>query len=680
MLDKSIEIIKGIGTKRKESLNAIGIYTIRDLLYHFPYAYKDIEKKEYFRDKNVGDEIAAKVTVITEAGLFRLKNKFSIVSFSVTDGYSDMKCVYFNQPYMKKNISIGDEFIIVGTIEQKNKTKQINNPKIIQLDDKRNVITSYRLPKAINQKSFIKSIEYALKALNNQITEPLCDGLRKKYKLVEINYAIEQVHFPTSISNVDSAAYRLAFEEMLFFIVILRQLKKSNAMHKGIRLEISDDCMDRFISSLPFRLTSAQERVLKQIRDNISDEEGPAMNRLLQGDVGSGKTVIAIAALYISVKSGHQGVMMAPTEILAMQHYGDLKEALEPLDIIVRILTSSMKIKEKREILSDLKEGEIDVLVGTHAVIQEKVEFNNLGMAITDEQHRFGVNQRALLHKKGNNPHTLVMSATPVPRTLALILYGDLDISVIDELPPGRKIIKTRIVSNKKKDAMYDYIAKRIQDGEQAYIVCPLIEESEKLDAKSANELYQELKVGAFCNIEIGLLHGRMKDSVKNEMLKRFDRGEIKALVSTTVIEVGVNVKAATIMVVENAERFGLAQLHQLRGRVGRSDRQSWCFLTTKNVSETSAKRLEIMMATNDGFLIAQKDLEMRGPGQFIGLRQSGLLDRRVIALMNNSKLISQIQEAVNSLQNGEFGDVYDDITAQAHKRYKAKLEDIILN
>ena len=404
------------------------------------------------------------------------------------------------------------------------------------------------------------------------------------------------------------------------------------------------------------------------------------MNRLLQGDVGCGKTVVAMHAIFTAFLNDYQSALMVPTEILASQHYNDCINILKPLGLNIVLLTSSISTKEKNSIINNIKNGNVDLVVGTHAIIQQNIIFNNLGLAITDEQHRFGVNQRALLSQKGNNCHMLVMSATPVPRTLALILYGDLDISTIDELPPGRKTIQTRIVVPDKRINMYRYIAEQTTKDQQAYIVCPLIDESEKIDVISASEIYNELKKSYFKNINIGLLHGKISDEEKQKLLKDFNEGKLRALISTTVIEVGVNVPNATIMVIENAERFGLAQLHQLRGRIGRSNKESWCFMTTETKNKKSLERLNTMVNSNDGFFIAQKDLELRGPGQFIGMRQSGILDNRVLALINNYELVKQVKEAVDKTESGFFGDCIDELQAEAQKRYNKKLKDIVLN
>lgn len=681
MLDSSIEILKGIGDKRKDALNACGIFTIRDLLYLFPYKYKDITKREYFDDKEYGDEVVSFVKVVSKPFYKKLNKNLSFLTFNVHDGKSSAKCTFFNQPYLRTQIEKDMEFLILGTVEKKRNTIQLSNPKIIYInDDTPNIITYYRLPKAIKQKSFLKILKNVFLSTSSQLAETLPVKIRETYKLCSLDYAINQVHFPSDMNALDSANYRLAFEEMFYFLVILKIYKKQKKDTPHLSLSISDAVLNKMISTLPFSLTNDQNKVVAEIRDDIAGKNANTMNRLLQGDVGSGKTIVAIIALYIAYTNDYQSAMMAPTEILANQHYNDCKDVLAPLGLSVVLLTASMKAKDKQKILSQLEFGEIDVIIGTHALIQDKIIFKNLGLAITDEQHRFGVNQRAQLSKKGSSPHLLVMSATPVPRTLALIVYSDLDISTINELPPGRKKIETRIVQSKKRNDMYNYIAKEIANDQQAYIVCPLIDESDKLDVLSAVSIYEELSANVFKGIQVGLIHGKMTDDKKQEMLHKFNIGTLRALVATTVIEVGVNVPSATIMVIENAERFGLAQLHQLRGRVGRGNKASWCFMTTNTSNATSLERVKILTSTNDGFEIARKDLELRGPGQFLGVKQSGLLDKRVLALINDIGLITKVKEAVDLLENKEFGDCSQNVYNEATKRYKSKLKNIVLN
>ncbi|MBN2878125.1 MAG: ATP-dependent DNA helicase RecG [Clostridia bacterium] len=683
MLTDSIKILKGIGEKRQKSLNDMGIYTIKDLLYHFPYKYKDISQKEFFENKVNGDEIAANVKVTGKPFYRRVNKSLNYLSFYLTDGKTKCKCTLFNQQYYLGKINPGDEFILIGIVKKEKNAFEVINPKIIYPDENTpDIITQYRLPNTIKQKSFEKLIVKALDSINGKLDETLPAAVLTNYNICDLNIAVRQIHFPESMVSLADAQYRMAFEEMYFFIMLLRRIRKNNQVKSPIPIKYSDQELTNFLNALPFKMTNAQRKATDEILIDIAGKNpsSPIMNRLLQGDVGCGKTVVAMAAIYITFINGYQSALMAPTEILAMQHYDECRKILEPLGVKTALLTSSLSAAEKSEIRERLLSGRIDLLVGTHAIIQSSVIFSNLALAVTDEQHRFGVNQRALLSQKNEYCHMLVMSATPVPRTLALIIYGDLDISTIDELPPGRKKVHTRIVSNEKRNDMYKYISENIKDGQQSYIVCPLIEESDKLDALSVSELYKELKNGHFAGISIGLLHGKMSDEEKNRMLNDFSSGKLRALISTTVIEVGVNVPGATIMVIENAERFGLAQLHQLRGRVGRNDKESWCFMTTGSNNAASTERLKIMTQTNDGFVISEKDLELRGPGQFLGMKQSGLLDTRVLALINNYELVARVKEAADKTENGELGKIQDIVFNLALSRYESQIKDIVLN
>ncbi|MEX1377552.1 MAG: ATP-dependent DNA helicase RecG [Eubacteriales bacterium] len=683
MINSSIKILKGIGEKRLISFNEFGIYTIKDLLYHFPYKYKDITLREYFLDKMNGDEVVAFVKIASKPYYKRKSSSLNFLSFYVSDGQTKAKCTFFNQPYLLKQINKDDELLIYGTIKREGASFQLVNPKIIRPDETTpSILTQYRLPNTIKQKSFVSVLEKAFAAAKSQLTETLPENLRIQYNLCTVNFAIEQIHFPVDMLSLESARKRLAFEEMFYFVLVLRRLRSTHQMQHGAVMKYDSTKMTKLDNLLPYSLTSAQLKVIDEITDDMTGQNSKAhvMNRLLQGDVGCGKTAVAMYAIYLCYINGYQSAMMAPTEILVNQHFAEFQRYLSPLGVKVAKLTSSMSTNEKNIFKEELANGNIDLVVGTHALIQAGVEFSNLALAITDEQHRFGVNQRAMLSKKGESPHMLVMSATPVPRTLALILYGDLDISTIDELPPGRKKVETRIVDISRRNDMYKYIAEQISADQQAYIVCPLIDESEKLDVASATETYNELKKTYFKNINIGLIHGKMTDEEKQGLLEEFAFGKMRALISTTVIEVGVNVPSATIMVVENAERFGLAQLHQLRGRVGRSDKKSWCFMTTETNNPTSLERLNIISNENDGFVISQKDLDLRGPGQFIGMRQSGLLDNRVLSLINNYDLVKQVKEAVDKAESGEFGDCMNELLKQAKERYTEKFKDIVLN
>ncbi len=678
-LGSPIDSIKGVGDKRREILKKMGIETVSDILFHAPFSYREISKPMRLADVSHGDDAVIHASVTSKPSLFRKGRAFSIVSFGISDGHSSGKCVYYNQPYMSKNIHKDDEYIFIGKVDARRGIKQLQNPIMEKLDGELPpVYCTYKLVKGISQKPFKRLIEQVLAQELGSIPEVLPSDFRQRYNLPEINYTFQNLHFPNSMQAALDAKYRLSFEEMLLFMTALVHVKKENEKLPSEAFNISREVINKYISSFDFDLTSAQIKVINEI---LTDMQKPVvMNRLLQGDVGSGKTIPASVSMLVAKENGKQSALMAPTDILASQHYENICSYLKPFGVNVALLKSRMPIAEKRDILKRLKNGEIHAVVGTHALIQKSVQYNNLGLVVTDEQHRFGVAQRARISAKGHNPDTLVMSATPVPRTLALIIYGDLDISIIDEMPKGRLPVKTRIIDDNKRSDMYSYIKEHLQKDNRAYIVCPLIEESDKLDAKSTEELVAELKRDIFKDVAVEVLHGKMKNEEKEIVMQKFRAGVIKCLISTTVIEVGVDVPEASFMVIENAERFGLAQLHQLRGRVGRGQRESWCFLVTKSEGEVAKKRLKIMTKSNDGFIIAEEDLKMRGPGQFIGFSQSGMMDPRVINLMGDYKLLAKVKDAMEELTKPEYMDEAKVIRLEAIKRYEEKLRDIILN
>jgi len=678
-LDAPIESLKGVGDKRREFLEKMGIRVIGDLLFHAPFSYREIANPKRIADFNHGEEAVILADVTSKPSLFRHGRSFSVVSFSISDGHSSAKCVFYNQPYMAKNLQKDTQYIFIGKVDARRGVKQIQNPIMEKSTaELPPVYCTYKLTKGITQKPFKKLIEQALKKELGSIPDVIPADFRGRHSLAEINYAFQNLHFPDSIQTALKAKYRLSFEEMLTFMTALKHVKKENAKMPSEAFNINRSLIEKYCASFDFELTNAQKKVIAEI---LYDMKRPLMmNRLLQGDVGSGKTIPASVAMLVATKNGKQSALMAPTDILASQHYATLSKFLAPFGVNVALLKSRMPASEKKEILLNIKSGETDVVVGTHALIQKTVEYADLGLVITDEQHRFGVTQRAKISSKGKNPDTLVMSATPVPRTLALILYGDLDISVIDEMPKGRIPIKTRIIDDKKRADMYSYIKEHLKDDKRAYIVCPLIEESDKLDAKSTEELLYELKGEIFKDIPVEVLHGKMKSAEKEGIMQRFRSGEIKCIISTTVIEVGLDVPEASFMVIENAERFGLAQLHQLRGRVGRGKNESWCFLVTSSEGADAKKRLKVMSASNDGFVIAEEDLKIRGPGQFIGFQQSGMMDPRVLSLMGDYKLLAKVKDAIEELKLAKYTDEAESIRKVALKRYRKKLQDIILN
>ena len=551
----------------------------------------------------------------------------------------------------------GKKYRFFGKISNKYGKIDLTSPVFDEIDKKNNtgkIIPLYPLTFSLSQNTIRKIIENGLKDVEEDggLKETLPQYILNEYKLEEINKAIETVHFPKEFADFEIARKRFVFEELLSTQLALLQLKNSNLKdHKGIRFS-KDAHMSDVINSLPFNLTKAQLRVLEEIDKNM--EQDKSMNRLLQGDVGSGKTVVAMISAYKAVKSGYQVAVLAPTAILATQHLENFQKILEKFDIRCELLISGITKKKKTEILEKLQNGEIDILIGTHAMLEENVTFKNLGLVVTDEQHRFGVKQRTTMAQKGENPDVLVMSATPIPRTLALILYGDLDISVIDELPPNRKKIETFAVTKALEDRVNNFVRKQVDEGRQAYIVCPLVEESEENDLQSVISLYEKYKTEVFPNYRIEYIHGKMKQKEKDDIMERFKNGEIDILISTTVIEVGVDVPNSSIMVIEDAQRFGLAQLHQLRGRVGRGEYQSYCILKYEGKGKNTRERMKIMTQTNDGFVISQKDLELRGSGDFFGTNQHGIPDFKIANLFTDIDILKLAQEAASEIVNDD--------------------------
>ena len=551
----------------------------------------------------------------------------------------------------------GKKYRFFGKISNKYGKIDLTSPVFDEIEKKNNtgkIIPLYPLTFSLSQNTIRKIIENGLKDVEEDggLKETLPQYILNEYKLEEINKAIETVHFPKEFADFEIARKRFVFEELLSTQLALLQLKNSNLKdHKGIRFS-KDAHMSDVINSLPFNLTKAQLRVLEEIDKNM--EQDKSMNRLLQGDVGSGKTVVAMISAYKAVKSGYQVAVLAPTAILATQHLENFQKILEKFDIRCELLISGITKKKKTEILEKLQNGEIDILIGTHAILEENVTFKNLGLVVTDEQHRFGVKQRTTMAQKGENPDVLVMSATPIPRTLALILYGDLDISVIDELPPNRKKIETFAVTKALEDRVNNFVRKQVDEGRQAYIVCPLVEESEENDLQSVISLYEKCKTEVFPNYRIEYIHGKMKQKEKDDIMERFKNGEIDILISTTVIEVGVDVPNSSIMVIEDAQRFGLAQLHQLRGRVGRGEYQSYCILKYEGKGKNTRERMKIMTQTNDGFVISQKDLELRGSGDFFGTNQHGIPDFKIANLFTDIDILKLAQEAAIKIVNDD--------------------------
>ncbi|AUM96268.1 TPA: ATP-dependent DNA helicase RecG [Clostridium botulinum] len=618
-----ITTLKGVGPKTKEQLEKCMIFNIMDLLLYFPRDYEFIDN--YSKDKLANKKVIIKVQVENIKRDVRTRTGKILTTIIFNDGEKAIVGSWFNQPYIKNYFKIGEEYILQGNLREYRGTLTINNAQILKNKyaekvEERKIIPKYPLKGDLKNNLLIKLVNSALE--NIAIGENLPRWLIEKYKFISLDKSIRTIHKPENQKELEESIRRLKFQELLAYCLKIASLKEYlKTATEGIAFKVSEETSD-IIRALPFKLTNAQNRVLEEIFKDQKKEK--PMNRLLQGDVGSGKTIIALICLFNVIKNGYQGVMLAPTEILAIQHYEEALKLFKDFNLKIELLVGSVKASLKKEIKEKLKKGEIDLIIGTHALIEDDVEFYNLGMVITDEQHRFGVMQRSKMLNKGRSIDTLVMSATPIPRTLTLSLYGDLDLSIIDELPPGRQKIDTYYVNDSYRKRVYNFALKEINDGRQVYIVCPLVEEKEELNLNSVEKLYNDLKEDYFKEVEIAILHGKMKGKEKDAIMKEFKEGKIKALISTTVIEVGVNVPNATLMIIENAERFGLAQLHQLRGRVGRGKYKSYCILIAKVKNDIIRKRMEIMKSSNDGFFVAEEDLKLRGGGEIFGFRQHG--------------------------------------------------------
>lgn len=685
VINESIQYVKGIGPKKAEKLNKLGIYTIKDLLYYFPRQFEDrsiIKKIAQLEDEE-------KVTVkalITNIESYTPKKGMTITRIDVKDDTGFAKLTFFNREYIKNTFRVGDSILAFGKVKKNGRFVELNSCELEYLSaspkNKGKLVPVYPLSYGVTNKDIMNTVRMVFESKDIKIPEYMPEYILKKYRLCGIEYAIKNIHFPKDKESLKIALYRLIFEELLVLQLGLFMYKGGSSDEKGILFK-RDQRLDEVLESLPFSLTRAQNRALNEIIDDMCSEK--VMNRLVQGDVGSGKTVVALLALAECVFNGYQGALMAPTEILAQQHYESFTETFEDIGINVELLTGSVTKKQKEGILQRARDGEIDILIGTHALIEDNVEFKNIGLVITDEQHRFGVRQRGKLSSKGESPDILVMTATPIPRTLALILYGDLDISIIDELPPGRQPIETIAVEKKKRDKVYNSLVRReVDKGRQVYIVCPLVEESETLDITSATGTAEEIKRDFFPDLRVGLLHGKMKPSEKDAIMTAFKNHELDILVSTTVIEVGVNVPNSTLMIIENAERFGLAQLHQLRGRVGRGKHQSYCVLIYGSNSEVCRKRMSIMEETNDGFKISEKDLEIRGPGEFFGTMQHGVPELKVANLFKHMKILKTVQQEARIII-GEDSTLdfkeYRGLKREIESKFKDKIEkDITMN
>ncbi len=677
-MPKDIRYLKGVGEKRAELFRKKGIKTVEDLLYYFPRSHEDRSETKEIADCVESETVCLSVTVFSPVRETRVRKNLLISSMVVSDQTGALNVVWYNNRYVKGQFMTGDEYILYGKITRNRGKLEMLNPVYEKKGKERftgKIVPLYPLTEGLTQKILQSSMELAIKEAG-RLEEYIPAEIRNKYHIAELNYAMKNIHFPEDFESYNIARERFVFEELLILQLALSGHKDENTSRESVKFE-DILCVRDFVNTLPFPLTNAQKKVLNEI---LSDcKSGKMMNRLVQGDVGSGKTAVAAAAIYTAVKNGHQAAMMAPTEILALQHAQTLGEFFKDTGINVVMLTGSMRAKEKRLAYDMIATGAADVVVGTHAIIQDEVTFSDLGLVVADEQHRFGVEQRARLAAKGNNPHMLIMSATPIPRTLALILYGDLDISVIDELPPGRKTVKTYAVGEKMRKRVFAFLEKNVNEGMQAYVVCPLIAETEKSDLQNAEALAEKLQA-IFPNFRVGLMHGRMKAKLKDEVMNEFVNGSIQILVSTTVIEVGVNVPNANIMIIENAERFGLSQLHQLRGRVGRGKEQAFCILLAHGNNEVTKKRMETMCISNDGFYISEQDLQIRGPGDFFGTRQHGLPEMKIANLFEDRDILALSQLAAKDIMEEDASLESDKYIGLRKRCEKITSEDIVMN
>lgn len=674
---QSVSTLKGIGEKTGKLFEKLGVITIDDLLSYYPRTY-DV----YEEPVSIGQLREQKVMSVASAlskppDLVRT-GKIQMVSAVIRDLTGTLQLAWFNMPYMRTNVKSGQLYIFRGRVVKKRGRLIMEQPEVFTGEAYETLEHSmqpvYGQTRGLGNKAIVKAQKQALD-IRQLEREYMPAFLRRKYELAEINYALEHIHFPSNEKELLFARRRLVFDEFFMFLVGVRRLKEHREKEVSpCVLKESQDVL-KIKQMLPYALTQAQERTLKEVFSDMAG--GRVMNRLIQGDVGSGKTIIAILALLQAAYNGCQGALMVPTEVLARQHFESISELFEKngIDKVPILVTGSMTAKEKRLAYEKIASHEADIIVGTHTLIQEKVIYDRLALVITDEQHRFGVGQRERLSTKGNVPHVLVMSATPIPRTLAIILYGDLDISVIDQLPAGRQEIKNCVVDVSFRPRAYSFIQKQVEMGHQAYVICPMVEPSEMIEAENVVDYTKTLKKALPESISVEYLHGKMKAKEKNKIMERFAAGEINVLVSTTVIEVGVNVPNATVMMIENAERFGLAQLHQLRGRVGRGKAQSYCIMVTGNSGKDTMERLEIMNRSNDGFYIASEDLKLRGPGDIFGVRQSGELEFKLADIFTDANILKQVSEEVNAILDQDPG-----LDAEEYRELKRKIEQYLGN
>ena len=674
MNDKTpLRELKGVGEKTEKLFQKIGITTAEELLRYYPRTYDIYEEPVEIASAEEDKTVSIRATIATGIYINQIRN-LQVLTTTVADASGRLPVAWFNAPYLRGTLKKGSVFILRGKIIRKKGRPQMEHPEIFTPAAYEEIIHSmqpvYGLTKGLSNKMITKLVHQILdtRPLHG---EYLPEEIRERYQLADANYAIRTIHFPKNMQELLTARKRLVFDEFLLFVLAIQLLKEKTEEAPNTFPMKPVWTTEEIIEGLPYDLTGAQKNVWHEIERDLSGHK--LMSRLVQGDVGSGKTVIAFLAMVLSAENGFQSALMVPTEVLANQHYEGFLRLMEEQNIVSChpvLLTGSTTARQKREIYQKIADGEVNVIIGTHALIQEKVEYKNLGLVITDEQHRFGVRQREALTTRGNPPHVLVMSATPIPQTLAIILYGDLDISIIDELPAKRLPIKNCVVGTSYRPKAYSFIEKQVQMGRQAYVICPMVEESEGLEAENVTDYARKLQEILPGEIKVEILHGKMKPKEKNRIMEAFASGEIQVLVSTTVVEVGVNVPNATVMMVENAERFGLAQLHQLRGRVGRGEHQSYCIFIQGNNEENTSKRLKILNESNDGFYIAGEDLKLRGPGDLFGIRQSGLMEFKIGDIYNDAGILKNASEAAGEILALDF-----DLILPQHKALKEHLK-----
>lgn len=668
-LEDAISQIKGVGEKSSALFHKLGVDTVEDLIYLYPRYYLSYNSPVDIEALNTGERAAIRASVASYVEVRRVRS-LTLVTCMVKDMTGGIKLTWFNMPYLKNTFHIGQTFIFVGQVSVKGSQLVMEHPEFYPEEKYEALMKGrqpvYPLTEGLSNKLVSKAMAQVL-PLMKSLPDPLPETVLDTWELMPFSQAICQMHFPESEETLKAAGDRMVFDEFFFYLAAMELLKeKQNYQDNHYPVSYTKE-IDDFIAGLPFALTGAQLKTLQEIRQDMAGEH--TMNRLVQGDVGSGKTIVAVIAFLMTVKAGYQCAYMVPTEVLAYQHFESISKLLSEYGVRIGLLVGSLTLKEKRHIYEKLKNHELDLVIGTHALIQEKVTYDNLALVVTDEQHRFGVKQRQSLSEKGIGPHVMVMSATPIPRTLALILYGDLDISIMDELPSNRLPVKNCVVGTKYRPTAYRFIEKEVSAGHQVYVICPMVEESESLEVENVVSYTDTLKAAVNTDIRIEYLHGKMSSEEKRQIMQRYYDKDIDVLVSTTVIEVGIDNPNATVMMVENAERFGLAQLHQLRGRVGRGSDQSYCIFVCGKESKEAMERLEVMNRSNDGFYIANEDLRLRGPGDFFGCRQSGESYFELADIYNHADILKNAKDAVNSLKNSGF-----DLTTLASKQFQKQM------